>query len=196
MWNYGKAGYDRTHNFVFNWVWDVPKASRFSNTKPVKLVFDNWQVSGIASFISGAPTGVGFSTVDGTDLTGGGDGQRIIVTGKAPLSGGERTFDRFFNTTVFARPPAGSYGNAPKDVFRGPGINNWDISIFKSFPIREKMSTQFRWELYNAFNHTQYSGVNTTARFDINGNQVNTALGSLTSAREPRRMQLSLRFSF
>jgi hypothetical protein len=44
---------------------------------------------------------------------------------------------------VLARTPAGSCGNAPKDVFRGPGINHWDISIFKTFPIREKMSAQF-----------------------------------------------------
>ncbi len=196
VWNYGKAGYDRTHNFVFNWTWDVPKASRFSNTLPVRVAFDNWQVSGIASFISGSPTGVGFSTVDSVDATGGGDGQRIIVTGKAPLASSEKTFDRYFNTSVFARPPAGTLGNAPKDVFRGPGINNWDISIFKTFPIRERMNAQFRWELYNAFNHTQFSGVNATARFDAAGNQVNTALGQLTAAREPRRMQLSLRFSF
>jgi hypothetical protein len=53
-----------------------------------------------------------------------------------------------------------------------------------------------KWELYNAFNHTQFSGVDTTARFDAAGDQVNTNFGRVTAAREPRYMQLSLRVTF
>ena len=55
---------------------------------------------------------------------------------------------------------------------------------------------QLRWEMYNAFNHTQFSGVDTTARFDPQGNQVNSRFGQVTSTRQPRVMQASLRFSF
>ncbi len=196
IWNYGKAGYDRTHNLVVNWVWDVPKGSQLWNNAMTRQVLDNWQLSGIASFISGSPTGIGYSTVDGADITGGGDGSRVVVTGKAQLSRSERTFTRFFDPTVFARPAVGTFGNAPRDVFRGPGINNWDISIFKNFPIKERANVQLRLEMYNTFNHTQFSGVDTTARFDAAGNQVNSRFGAIISDRDPRRMQASLRFNF
>jgi hypothetical protein len=162
-----------------------------------RWVFDNWQVSGITMFASGMPSGVGFSTTDGTDQTGGGDGQRIIVTGKAQRPHGERTMLRWFDTSVFARPGMNDVGNAPKDVIRGPGRNNWDVTLFKNFPVKsEQRVLQFRWEFYNVFNHTQFSGVNTTAQFDATGKQVNGLFGTATAARSPRVMQVSLRLRF
>jgi hypothetical protein len=98
---------------------------------------------------------------------------------------------------VFARTQKGDFGNAPKDVFRGPGLNNWDISVLKNFPIgSEARYFQLRWEMYNAFNHTQFAGVDATARFDPQGTQVNTRFGQAISARMPRIMQVSLRFTF
>ena len=61
----------------------------------------------------------------------------------------------------------------------------------------EKRSIQLRWEAYNAFNHTQYSAINTAARYDLtNGAQVNTLFGQVTATRAPRIMQGSLRFTF
>lgn len=199
IWNYGKAiGYDQTHIFVGNYTYDLPKLStRTVNNAATRFVLDNWQISGITSFSSGLPSGVGFSTVDAVDLAGGGDGTRINVTGKAQLGYGDRTFSRFFNPDVFARPARGDFGNAPKDVFRRPGIGNWDISFFKLFPIKsERRYLQLRWEMYNAFNHTQFSDVDSTARFDAQGRQVNTRFGEVIGARNPRRMQASLRFTF
>ena len=90
-----------------------------------------------------------------------------MVTGKAQKDFGDRTFDQFFDVNVFGRPARGSFGNAPKDVFRGPGINSWDISLFKNFKFGgERRILQLRGEGYNAFNHSQWSGVNTTTRFD------------------------------
>ena len=162
-----------------------------------RLVLDRWQVSGITTFASGTPSGVGFSTVDTVDLTGGGDGNRINVTGKAQLGSGDRTFSKFFNTSVFARPARGDFGNAPKDIFRLPGTANWDISFFKTIPMfSEKKSLQIRWEMYNTFNHTQFNSVDSTARFEASGAQVNTRFGEVTGTRAPRRMQASLRFRF
>jgi hypothetical protein len=66
--------------------------------------------------------------------------------------------------------------NAPKNIFRGPGINNFDISLFKNFHLAESLRGQFRLEAYNAFNHTQFSSVNTNAQFDpATGAQTNLA---------------------
>jgi hypothetical protein len=198
VWNYGRTGYDQTHVFVANYIWDLPKGStKLMPNRAGKLILDGWQVSGITTFNSGLPSGVGFSTTDGADLSGGGDGTRIIVTGKAQKSHGERTFAQFFNPTVFARPARLDPGNAPKDVFRRPGQTNFDVSFFKLFPIgSEKRNLQLRWEMYNAFNHTQYSDVDSTAQFNPAGAQLNARFGQVIGAREPRRMQASMRFTF
>jgi hypothetical protein len=115
------------------------------------------------------------------------------------LSKDERTFDRFFNTSVFARPARGQLGAgaaASVYAFRGPGINNIDMTFFKNLRVKEKVQFQFRWEMYNAFNHTQFNGVNTTAQFDARGALVNQQFGMITSARDPRIQQMSLRIRF
>ncbi len=195
IWNYGLASYDRTHILKINWLLDVPNVrwrDRFS-----KWVLRNWQASGIASFISGQPLGVSFSTVAGTDITGSPtDGARVVVVANPVLPRSERTFSRFFNTDAFRVPEVGTIGNAARSVLRGPGINNWDLVIFKNLPIVERVRIQFRCEFYNAFNHTQFSSVNTSARFDATGAQVNAEFGQLTAARNPRRIQFALRASF
>jgi len=195
-WNYGPTDSDRRHRLVANWLWDLPRASQLWNHWFPRWVFDNWQFSGIASFITGGPRSVGFSTVDNEDITGGGDDVRIIVTGNPVLPRGDRSFDRFFNTSVFARPPSGSIGNASRVVYYGPGINNWELAFFKNIPIENKATFQFRWEMYNAFNHTQFAGVDSTARFDLNGQQINQNFGVVTSTRNPRVMQGALRILF
>jgi len=195
VWNYGLAAFDRTHVVKLNWVWDVPKTPW--KVLPASLVLNGWQVSGISSFVSGAPLGVGFSTTVPMDITGSPtDGARIVVTGNPVLPKSQRTFSRNFRTEVFELPAKGTIGNAAKTLIRGPGINNWDVGIYKNFLVREPMRFQFRWEMYNAFNHTQFAGLDTTARFDPAGKQVNSRFGEFTSARNPRQMQFALRFYF
>jgi hypothetical protein len=195
VWNYGLASFDRTHVLKLNWLWDVPRTSLRG---PAGYVVNHWQVSGIASFVSGQPLGVGFSTTSPVDITGSPtDGARIVVTGNPVLPKSGRTFSKNFRTDVFRLPARGTIGNAAKNILRGPGINNWDIAVFKNFPLRgDRMRLQFRSEFYNAFNHTQFSGLDTAARFDPQGNQVNQRLGEFTAARNPRQIQFSLRFYF
>jgi hypothetical protein len=154
-------------------------------------------MSGVTTFASGTPNGIGLSTTDNADLVGGGDGVRVVVTDTVPLPRGERTFDRYFNTSAVARPARGSFGNAAPTLFRGPGVNNWDMTFMKLIPVgSEQRFFRLRAEMYNIFNHTQFSGVDTTARFDPAGNQVNSRFGQLISARPPRIMQMSLSFHF
>ncbi len=203
IWNYGKAGFDQTHVMVINYTWDLPRVSRLVDNRVIRAVFDNWQLSGITALASGTPGGIGLALVDtGTDLTGGGDGSRVIVKGNPNLPDSKQTvaptgFVQWIDPTVFARPTRGDFGNAPKDVFRNPGTHNWDFSLFKNIPLKsESRYLQFRWEMYNAFNHTQWSSIDTTARFDTNGNQVNTRFGQVNGARNGRVMQGSLRLTF
>jgi hypothetical protein len=200
---YGKMAYDRTHNFVLSYSYELPKFSVYWNNAFTRFASDRWQVTGVTSFISGAPTGITYTLVSGADntgATGSGVDTRVDVTCNATLPKGSQSFYQAFNTKCVGPPGAATFGigNAPKDVFRGPGINNFDISIVKNFQFtsNEARFVQFRFEMYNAFNHTQFSAIDTGARFDAAGNQTNTLFGSYTTARDPRRVQLGLKVRF
>ncbi|MBI4907443.1 MAG: carboxypeptidase regulatory-like domain-containing protein [Acidobacteria bacterium] len=195
VWNYGLASFDRTHIFKLNYLWALPRMK--VPNRVVSYMVNSWQLSGITSFISGAPLGIGFSTTNGADITGSPtDGARIVVLSNPVLPKSERTFSRFFANDVFRVPARGTIGNAATTLIRGPGVNNFDLAIFKDFPIRESIKAQFRAEMYNAFNHTQFNAVDTGARFDPAGAQVNPRFGEMTGAAAPRRIQLAIRFYF
>ena len=134
--------------------------------------------------------------MQGTDLTGGGDGQRVLVVGNPNAHGS--TFNSWFDPSAFALPPGASTGNASKNSVRNPGVNNNDMTLSKRFPIRgEQRFLQFRWEAYNVFNHTQYSGINVSPKYDlVTGAQTNAQFGQVTSARTARVMQGVLRLVF
>ncbi|MEP6716555.1 MAG: TonB-dependent receptor plug domain-containing protein, partial [Terriglobia bacterium] len=196
QWSYGFDGSDQTHNVVINYTYDLPKASKLRDNRFVRFAGDGWTLAGISQFVSGTPASISFSTVQGTDLTGGGDGQRVMVVGDPNANGS--TFSAWFNPAAFALPPGSSTGNASKNSVRNPGVNNNDMTLSKRFPIRsEGRFLQLRWEAYNVFNHTQYSGINTAAKYDlVTGAQTNAQFGQVTSARTSRVMQGVLRFVF
>ena len=196
IWNYGLASYDRTHVFSLNYLATLPRYR--TRNRLGRAALDGWQISGITRFVSGAPAAVSLGSVTGTDYTGTPSlSPRVDVIGNPVLPKSERTFSRNFRTEVFRVPALGTYGNSARTVVRGPGINNWDAAIFKNFPLfGERMRIQFRWELYNAFNHTQFSAFDTSTRFDAQGNQINSRLSEFTAARTPRQMQLALRLTF
>jgi hypothetical protein len=194
---YGLASFDRTHIANINWIYSIPRASKAWDNGFTRLALDGWQLSGIASFVSGAPLGIDFTTTDGADITGSPtETARPNAIANVQLPKSEQTLARYFNTAGVARPAKGTLGNAAKTLFRGPGVNNFDSALFKNFAVTERARLQFRFESYNTFNHTQFAGVDATARFDAAGNQVNTRFGQLISSRSPRRLQLALKFDF
>jgi hypothetical protein len=198
VWNYGLPAYDRTHVVKINWLYEIP--SGYTHWSVAKAVLGHWQVNGIASFISGAPLAVTATTTTGADITGSPTDplSRPNITGNAVLPKGQRTVYQYFNTSVFSLPAVGTPGTEAKTAFRGPGINNWDLSLLKTVAVyRERARIEFRAEAYNAFNHTQYATLDTTARFNpATGAQTNVTFGQVTSAGAPRIMQLGLRFLF
>ena len=188
---------DQQNVVVFNYTWALPKATSLRNNPLVHHALDNWHLSGTTALTTGLPSGVGFTVTNGADLTGGGDGQRINIIGNPIIAHGDRTLTSWFNTSAFAVPAKGDPGNASRVVIRLPGANVWDASLSKKFPLNnERQHLELRWEAYNAFNHTQFLGVNTTAQFNPAGAQVNGQFGQVTSTRLPRVMQGSLRFVF
>jgi hypothetical protein len=214
-YDYGLATYDRTHVLAINYLLDLPKLSKVINHAFVKSVFDGWQMSGITRFTSGSPLSLGTlgtgNLESSLDITGGGDGWRAVMSGDPNLPKDQRTVEQYFNTAAFSAPGVGgpapksladvnrilALGNTPSTFGRGPGLNNWDLSLFKNIHIREKLNIQFRAEAYNAFNHTQFSAVNTTPKWNYaSGAETAAQFGQITDARDPRIMQFALRVNF
>jgi hypothetical protein len=205
VWNYGLSSYDRPHTLTFNFLWDIPKLSRALPHPVVRALFDNWQISDITSFISGGPRPISAGTSPSLEITGGGDGWRPIMTGNPILPKDQRTFDKYFDPTVFMEPyplKAGetptwlNFGNMPRLIVRGPGTCNWNTSLFKNFVVKERLRFQLRAEAYNLYNDTQFSGLDTTITFNAARQNSRTSSGQLTSARAARVMQFALRLSF
>jgi hypothetical protein len=80
---------------------------------------------------------------------------------------------------------------------RGPGLNNFNVSLFKNLIVGEKFRFQLRAEAYNSFNHTQFNAVNVAAKWNYTTGLVTAAqFGQITSARDPRHLQMALRITF
>jgi len=207
----GNSDFDNRHRYVGAYTYDLPF---FRDSRGIlKQTLGGWGMSGIITMQSGLP----FNIVEGTDrcLCGSGSGTNrpdyiggnivfydprdlSTVPGRANSyfdgtgggTGGAVTnpFFRRVGTAGTFAAGAGRYGNEGRNVFHGPGINNWDITAFKNFHISERHTLGFRTEFLNAFNHTQF--LNPTA--DISS--VN--FGRVTTERGPRVIQMALRYQF
>jgi hypothetical protein len=206
-WLYAPLAQNQMHNFVLNYTWDVPKASKLWDNAVVRFLFDGWQVSGENAWVSGDWAPVVLTTVDNFDFTGGdggtgsdlGGGFRVVrprLVGD-PKAGNPDPLTGWFNTAAFTRPAGrGDYGNTPRNVIQRPGISNWNLAAFKNFSLGEKRRFQLRAEAYNVLNHTQFSDINRSARFDAAGVQTDPTFGLATISRAPRIVQVSVRLSF
>ena len=136
--------------------------------------------------------------------------------GNPNLPSGQRTPGEYFNVNAFVLQPLGTFGNASRNDVRLPGVNNWDISVFKDFTVPwfgkhsgwiadENAILEFRAEFFNAWNHVQYNGVNTVfqTQTDANGNPIagstsgtGNGFGQVNSARPPREIQFALKLTF
>jgi outer membrane receptor protein involved in Fe transport len=230
-YDYGLANFDRTHFFVANYVWNLPRGSRLlGDNWLTRAVFDNWTISGISSIASGNPAELGLS-IAGQDA-----GNRLLgaysngsLSGQQPrlhVSGDAQGAPNEINLSAFKVPGINDRGPYSRNYLRNPGFNTHDLSILKNFPIaREGRSfLQFRVEMFNFLNHTQFSGVNRTTNV-INGagqagNNANffnnytglsitnnirpagntavlgTFFGEYSAARDPRIIQLAVKFVF
>ena len=184
-----------------------------------KGVLDGWQVSGITTLRGGTRQGFTYAfegaPANTATLTGGFGGSRPIIVCDPFLPAGERTFEHQFRTECI-QPPGpltdstdvlyqGGAGAGTLDAWTGPGYVNNDLTLFKNFGIRGGRNIQFRFELYNLFNTTQYQNTNGTAAVDTSavfdfqtGEQTDTNFGTVTGVRagSERVMQLGFRFTF
>ncbi len=181
----GPSDQDRTHVFTANFIYMLPSFVRTP-------FFRGWQISGIARFWSGRPFDVTMSS-DVAQI-GAVQNQRpdVIADTKGP-----RTVEEWFNRNAFARPRTGTFGNMGRNSLRGPGVNKWDLALFKNFQVAEGKRLQFRGEFFNAFNHPSFTTVGSTLNTTSAG--VNPLLNSfavVTGTRDARVAQFALKLYF
>ncbi len=186
------TGFDRRQIFNLSYVYALPWFTKSENTL-ARLTLGGWTVSGITFFEAGIPARVGYSGSDTLGL-GGGTSNRPDQVSKVAYP---KTFNAWFSTSSFADPvapwnggPNNGFGNARKDAVVGPGIQNWNISLFKSIPFRSEglPRIDLRFESFNTFNHTNPQGI------DLNNHDAN--FGHITSDYGPRTLQLGGKFVF
>lgn len=216
--NYGPLASDRRHNLAINTIYELPRVSQWAGgNKVVKFFGDNWQLSGIYVWQTGAPY-TPTCTITGVSSTTNLAGSATETTNRCRISGDPGSGNsgdpyRQFNTAVFSTPLPGSRGlESGRNFLFGPGINNVDLSLQKTFSLDEKRKFELRVDAFNAFNHTQFSGVNsnlnfasltnltpTNLPFDASGNFIvanRNGFGTVNGVRDPRILQMVARFVF
>jgi hypothetical protein len=193
-YDFGPSAFDIHHIFFTNFVYEIPL---FKNSgRALKTALGGWELSGIVSVQSGAPLNIGLNTPNITNVIPS-YGQNLNRPDRTGTGHDPHTVNEWFDTSVFTAPAPGTWGNTPRSSVRGPGRDNWNLSLFKKFNVREKFRFELRAEAYNAFNHTQFSGVDTTITFNpATGLNTRASTGNITSARDPRIMQMALRLNF
>jgi len=201
-WDYGPASFDVRHSVTFSYTYDLPRVSRFWNNAFSRTAFDGWELSSISTFRTGLPSNIGYSlnyTADLTGAVGNGLESRVAFVGNVNAKG---PAGQWFNVDAVKAPLPGysvnGIGNASRLPIYNPGLNDWDISLFKNFRLGSDASRrlQLRFETYNTFNHTQFTSIDTNAKFDKNNNQLNTDFGYFTGAAQARRVVLGVKIDF
>ncbi|MGA7560298.1 MAG: carboxypeptidase regulatory-like domain-containing protein [Terriglobales bacterium] len=181
--------FDARHRFVISYYWEVParKYSGFTG----KLL-DNWGVSGITTYQTGFPIRITSSSdlelMNSASFEFPGEPNQIApFTWQRPQSNGNYYFN---NSTIFSNNGInGTVGNAPRTICCGPGISETDFSAIKNIAVNERTHFEFRAELFNVFNHTQF--------YNPDGNITDgSQFGQVTQVKDPRLAQFALKLYF
>ncbi len=186
---YGPATLDRQKVANINYVYTIPVKAH----GPLAILVKDWQLNGIMSFYSGSPFTVTTSSLDaaGLGLIGNSASSARPDMICDPNANAPHTILQWYNTACFAATPQGAVrpGNAGRGVVRGPGYENWDANVSKSFSFKERTKLTFRADALNLFNHPNPNGFGST-------NITSSLFGQITTFRAPRRVQLALKLEF
>jgi hypothetical protein len=205
---WGPSEFDARHIFVFNYLYDLPIFKNHSSLSGKLL--GGWQISGVTQFQTGTPCGIaGGSDYAGVGLDAnfgcGVNGQYWGVSGTPLIIGTFGSGGQWFATTnpdgskIFSQPTAGTFTTQRvRDLIYQPGFQNWNLGLFKAFPIDEQRGFQFRAEAFNFINHPNWGG---GSGGGVNFNPTSSNFGKVTTkgggvGGGERNLQLSLRFYF
>jgi len=203
----GESNQSHRNRFVYSGIWAPGYGKNWQAW--AKLPLTGWRITGIGTMESGdaltvtnggpgtpcptsdagtsvCPTGYGSSAQDGAGF------DQLNVSGNPNIGHGKRTIYQQFNTSKFSLPAMNVRGDSGLGTVRGPGQNNVDLSIAKTFPLFESLHLEFRADAFNAFNHTQWTGMNTT--YPSGSSQF--PFGMVNGAREARIGQVAAKLVF
>ena len=191
---YADARTDRRHIFTANYVYEIPFLKSSSNAL-LKAVLGDWQFAGITAINSGQPISRISESTNGF-LRGG----RPNIVGD-PAAGDQTANLYWFNPNAYAPAADGAYGNSGRAEFRQPGRNQTDLSVSKNWRFNGTQRFQFRADMINAFNHTQWqadpnvNGLDNTCTISLTTcNPSNDTFGQILNTRAPREIQLGFKF--
>jgi hypothetical protein len=185
---WGNMPEDRRNILVFNHVWEIPfgKGRALLTEGPASWILGNWDLGGVWTLSSGERFTATLASGVSNSAGGGGDRPNRIADGNLPES--ERTIDRWFDTTAFVAQPQFTFGNAGRGILIGPGSFTTNLNVQRNFLIGERFRLQFRTEMYNAFNRTNFGNPNAAIG--------NALAGQISGAADARRMQMALKLYF
>jgi len=182
--DYGPANWDIPHRFVASYLYEMP-FFRDSNQLLLRHVLGGWQIGGVTTIQSGTPVNI---TI-GTDRANtGSPGQRPDLVGSPSTTCGANNLVGCIDPSAYALPAQFTFGDAPRNHLRGPGISSTDLSLAKNFRMAGRGQLQVRVEAFNVFNQVNVNNPNGVFGTDN--------FGRITSARPMRQIQLGGRFSF
>ena len=186
-YEYRLAASDQTHNLVVSYVYTLPGVAHFvSQSRAAKSILDGWEFSGISIFRTGTPAEISPSiagVTTGAVTTGSYTfGPMVYLTGQPIFNSNVGVNGDHINPAAFYIGGPGDVSPWPRTYFRNPGTNNFDMSLFKNFRVSNdgRRYLQLRLEAFNAFNHTQFSGYNTSTNVTTSSGATGT--GVLTTA--------------
>jgi hypothetical protein len=201
----GDSDLDRRHMFVSNAVYELPTFKKWGSL--ASNILGDWQLNGIVTFLSGIPLDVqtGLSgNYFGLAANAPGGFRPDLVSGvPIYLKGPDKTV--YLNPAAFTLPAPGVFGNLKRGFVRQPSITNVDFSVAKNWKVKERYGLQFRAEMFNLFNHTNFNGfdpglgitIDRTAAGAISGfTRTNGNFGHLNTDRGPRNIQFGIKFNF
>jgi hypothetical protein len=200
----GIASYSILHQFNTNFSYQLPfgrgKAFGSGATGWVEKLIGGWQWNSIFNAQGGFP----ISPLVGSNRSGNGDTRNPDVPNRNPDFKGNpvlgvdefKKTGRYYDPNAFSVPLAGTFGNAGRSAFRGPGLVNVDTSLFKQIPLNERWKLQFRTEFFNILNHANFNSPNPIV---FEGTTVSSTAGTITdivSDGNGRQIQFALRLEF
>ena len=192
--NKGVSGYDQPLNDTATFVWALPFGHHQHFGSHVSPVVDaalgGWRLSGINTMNSGPPINFRYSPSAAFQVSNLSPPYRPNLIGNPMLPAGERTIDRYFNTAAIQIPTdvTHPFGNAGRNTGRGYAFYQLDFSLQKQFPLSETRRLEFRGELFNALNKTNFGSPD--------GNISNASFGTVRTTFAARQIQLALKVIF
>ena len=190
--DYARASFDIRHTAVINATYDLPFGRGQAAHLWLQRLIADWQLSGIETVLSGLPFTPQLSYNPSND----GDTRNPVRPSWNPaftgpvIQGGP---GRYFNPSAFIQPLPGTYGNAGRNILQGRGLATTDVSVAKKFSLSERLNLQFRAEVFNLLNHTNFNTPNPVVYASATGGPSPTAGVITSTSTTSRQIQFGLK---